>query len=137
MQFESLKHNLCVAFAGIVNDDMLKNNRVFFVTPAGVISGFIASPKEGEVVDPGENAYRTVLYETHKLLKQDIDTHKSKIRAPHDGCLLLRDVEIHPLNQPLSAPIIARMRNCVLFTSYVVAVFLADVSQSNFEAVQQ
>ena len=136
MHFVSFKHYTCVAFADLVHEDTFKHNRVFFVTPAGIISGVLASHQDDDASDLGEKAYKAVLRETHNVFQHDIEATKGNIRAPHDGCLLLRDVEVHPLDQPLSAPIIARMKNCVLFSDSVIAVFLADVSLSQIGEVQ-
>ena len=135
MQFISLKHNLCVSLAELPKLNELKNNRAFFVTPAGVFSGVLAPQNQEEAFDAGENAYMTMLSTTYELLKNNIDMDEGTTRAPHDGCLLLRDVEIYPLNQLLSTPIV-KMRNCILFTSSVISVFLADVPPANAEATQ-
>lgn len=120
MRFISLKSLICKGFAHSVKSDALNDNKVAFLTPAGIVFG-TPEPKEIHINETTLFTYKTLLDEAVKVFEQVLECSEES-QAPHDGYILLKDVEIRPYGQ--GTPIF--LEALVLFTGEITGVFLAS-----------
>lgn len=123
MRFISLKSAVCRTFALATDEEVFNTNKVAFITPAGFVLGNPVTQELEEIPmqDNVSFAYRAILNPVTEHFKQKLE-HSENIQAPHDGYILLKDVEIRPYGQGGSIYLEA----LVLFTSEITGVFLAS-----------
>ncbi len=120
MRFISLKSVICHGFAELLNSELLEDNRVVFLTPAGLVAG---SPATKEISEHETTllAYKSMLDGARKIFDQEQE-RSGDSQAPHDGYILLKDVEIRPYGHGS----LIRLEALVLFTGEIAGVFLAS-----------
>ena len=120
MRFISLKSVICHGFADLLNSELLGDNKVVFLTPAGLVIGSPAT-KEISEHETTLSAYKGMLDGAIKIFDQELE-RSGNSQAPHDGYILLKDVEIRPYGQGSTI----RLEALVLFTGEIAGVFLAS-----------
>lgn len=120
------KETVCKAFGAALTDETLKEKRVHYLTPAGIVSGRVIFPHlETEPQDEKQHLEETTTKSiVNGARKSFIEMSGTPSPLAHDGFLVLRDVTIRPLFPSREAE--QRLKTFVLFTDQVIGVFLAD-----------
>ncbi len=117
------KETVCKAFGAALTDETLKEKRVHYLTPAGIVSGRVIFPHlETEPQDEKQHLEETTTKSiVNGARKSFIEMSGTPSPLAHDGFLVLRDVTIRPL-----APngTVYNLKAFVLFTDQVVGVSL-------------
>ena len=121
MKFVSLKDDLCRDLAGLANADLLKGNKAFFLTPAGLVSGVLATEQDLNTEDIDALFYTSFLKGSKTGFEKELQQDEA-VRPPHDGYILLRDAEIQCSNNP--EPI--RQKFFLLFTGSIVGCYFGN-----------
>lgn len=129
MRFMSLKSAICDGFALSTKEEVFSANKVVFVTPSGFVEGSPVTQEFNEISTQDSTllAYKGLLDTITTGFEQALE-RSGDSRAPHDGYILLRDVEIRPYAQET----VVKLEALVLFTGDISGVFLTQKqSQQN------
>ena len=123
MRFVSLKSAICNGFALSTKEEVFNANKVVFVTPAGFVEGSPVTQEFQEISTQNLTllAYKGLLDTITTSFKQELERNQDS-RAPHDGYILLKDVEIRPYVQET----VIKLEALVLFTGDISGVFLTQ-----------
>ncbi len=118
MQFVSLKSAICQTFASAAASGRPLGRRITFLTSAGSVTGIPVLSKS-EAQDKEVNAYQNLLSDADAAF-EEAWRRTGQSRAPHDGYILLRDVEIRSFGDA----VVMKDPAFVLFTQSICGVLL-------------
>ena len=129
MRHISLRSIICHTFANSTDTELLKGNKVFFLTPTGLISGIPIAPDETSSSDTtGTKTTKAIalslLDAANGFFDQKMQEPETD-RVPNDGYIVLGDVKVYSRNLSISYG----LPSLVLFTSEIVGVFLGTLPE--------